>query len=67
MILQTGRCPDEYKVDEKTSKKILRFKEFDQVIGYRGKGKVECKWLLVIAKKNSWIQTAYPVVDKFVQ
>ena len=65
MILETCLCPDAYKVDTFKKKNIMRFRQYKDVIGYRGIDGCICHWLVVIATCNSDITTAYPVVDVF--
>ena len=65
MILDTSVRPDSFKIDFKYRKMIYRFSRYESVIGYKGKDRTECRFLVVVAKCNSWIKTAYPVEDYF--
>lgn len=61
MVLETCQSPDTYHLDPRTTKKIYKYKKFDRPIGTNAISGEDCYWLLVIAKRNSWITAAYPL------
>ena len=64
MVLKTAKCPGNFYVDGRSKKVIYRSLKFDQPIGYDPASGQDCHWLLVVAKSNSWIITAYPTVSE---
>ena len=64
MVLETAGNPEKHHVDERSSKVIYRYLEYDQPIGLESQTGRECHWLVVVAKSNSWIITAYPSVTE---
>ena len=63
MILETAQKSETCHVDPRTSKKLYRYRRYDQVIGQHVISGQPCHWLVVVAKRNSWITAAYPVTD----
>ena len=69
MILLASLCPTFFKLDAhgrgRKKKRLYRFLKFEEPIGKHGHNNKECFWLVVIAKSNSWIVSAYPIPGVF--
>jgi len=62
LILETCSEPHVSHLDPRTSKKLHRYRRYPRAVGRDVEGR-ECFWLLVIAKRNSWITASYPVLE----
>ena len=63
MIMETCKKASKFHIDATTQKKIFRALKYDQPIGTDNSNGDDCHWLVVVAKRNSWIVVAYPAVN----